>query len=220
MTLLQSKTLSTGAGFHHETIHVYTENAFVNVHNQKILEALNNEMFAVPAVEILPINIVASQRIKEALDRNQTDNGGLASVIEIKVNSRAMLTVNVDLNDRLVNGQLGTVKLISKNVNGEVTKIYIKFDDAGAGQKEINIDTFAKQNSWVPLETFDADIKLKVSSYVVIKRTLSPLILAWACTVHKVQVLSLPKIVVGFDLHRPRNFNHAQIYVALSRVTS
>ena len=221
MTLLQSKTLSTGdRGFHHEFLHVYAENAFVNVHNQKMLEALNNEMFVVPAIDILPINIVASQRIKEALDRNQTDNGGLASVIEIKVNSRAMLTVNVDLNDRLVNGQLGTVKLISKNVNGEVTKIYIKFDDAGAGQKEINIDTFAKQNSWVPLETFDADIKLKVNSYVVIKTTLFPIILAWACTVHKVQGLSLPKIVVAFDLHRPRNFNHVQIYVALSRVTS
>ena len=101
-----------------------------------MLEALNNEMFVVPAIDILPINIVASQRIKEALDRNQTDSGGLASVIEIKVNSRVMLTVNVDLSDRLVNGQLGTVKFISKNVNGEVTKIYIKFDDAGAGRKK------------------------------------------------------------------------------------
>ena len=136
-----------------------------------MLEALNNEMFVVPAIDILPINIVASQRIKEALDRNQTDSGGLASVIEIKVNSRVMLTVNVDLSDRLVNGQLGTVKLISKNVNGEVTKMYIKFDDAGAGQKKINNDIFEKQNSWVPLETFDADIKLKVNSYVVIKTT-------------------------------------------------
>ena len=119
MTLLQSKTLSTSdRGFHHETLHVYAENAFVNVHNQKMLD------------------IVASQRIKEALDRNQTQSGGLASVIEIKVSSRVMLTVNVDLSDRLVNGQLGTVKFISKNVNGEVTKIYIKFDDAGAGRKK------------------------------------------------------------------------------------
>ena len=44
--------------------------------------------------------------------------------------------------------------------------------------------------------------------------------LDWACTVHKVQGLSLPKIVVSFDLHRQRNFNYGQIYVALSRVTS
>ena len=44
--------------------------------------------------------------------------------------------------------------------------------------------------------------------------------LAWACTVHKVQGLSFPKIVVSFDLHHQRNFNHGQIYIALSRVTS
>ena len=34
------------------------------------------------------------------------------------------------------------------------------------------------------------------------------------------QGLSLPKIVVSFDLHCQRNFNYGQIYVALSRVTS
>ena len=33
-------------------------------------------------------------------------------------------------------------------------KIYIKFDDAGASQKKINKDTFAKQHSWVPVEKF------------------------------------------------------------------
>ena len=58
-----------------------------------------------------------------------------------------MLTVNVDLRDRIVNGQLDTVKHICKNLNGKVTKIYIKFDNAGAGQKKINKDTFSKQHS-------------------------------------------------------------------------
>ena len=149
----------------------------------------------------------ASQRIKEPLDQNQTDTGGLASFIKIKVNSRVMLTANVDLSDRLVNGQLGMIKHISKNMNGDVTKIYTKFDDAGAGQKKINKDNFAKQHSWVPVEIFEADIKLKTNSYVVIKRTQFPIMLAWACTVHKVQGLSLPKIIVSFDLHRQRNFN-------------
>ena len=114
LTLLQSKTFSTaGRDFHHEILHIAAENAFVNAHNQKMLEAINDEMCVVPAINILPKNI-ASQRIKEALDRNQTDTRGLASVIKIKVNSRVMLTVNVDLSDRLVNGQLGTVKYISK----------------------------------------------------------------------------------------------------------
>ena len=69
-----------------------------------------------------------------------------------------MLTVNVDLSDRLVNGQLGTVKHIFKNLNGEVTKVYIKFVDVGAGQKKINKDTFAKQHSWV-VEKFEGKLQ-------------------------------------------------------------
>ena len=184
-----------------------------------MLEAINDEMCVVPAIDILPKNI-ASQRIKEALDQNQTDNGGLASVIKIKVNSRVMLTVNVDLSDRLVNGQLGTVKHISKNLNGKVTKIYIKFDNVEGGQKKINKDTFSNQYSWVPVEKFETDIKLKANSYVVINRAQFSIMLAWTCTIHKVQGLSLPKIVVSFDLHRQRNFNYGQIYLVLSRVTS
>ena len=44
--------------------------------------------------------------------------------------------------------------------------------------------------------------------------------LAWACTVHKVQELSLKKVAVSFQLLKQRNFHYGQIYVALSRVTS
>ena len=42
--------------------------------------------------------------------------------------------------------------------------------------------------------------------------------LAWTCTAHKVQRLSLPKIVVSFGLQRRRNSIYGQIYVALSRM--
>ena len=124
LTLLQSKTLPTVAWeFHDETLRIFAENAFVNnVHNQKMLDAINDKKSAIPAIDILPKNI-ASHRIKEALDRNRTDTGGLASVVKIKANWRVMLTVNMDLSHRLINGQLGTVKHISKNLNGAVTKI-------------------------------------------------------------------------------------------------
>ena len=45
-----------------------------------------------------------------------------------------------------------------------------------------------------------------------------PLSLAYACTVHKVQGLTLPNVVFSFILEKQRNFNSGQIYVAISRV--
>ena len=44
--------------------------------------------------------------------------------------------------------------------------------------------------------------------------------LSWACSVHKVQGLSLNTAVISFDLLRQRSFNSGQMYVALSRVKS
>ena len=44
--------------------------------------------------------------------------------------------------------------------------------------------------------------------------------LAWACTVHKVQGKQFKEVVISFNLNRQRSFNYGQMYVALSRVTS
>ena len=132
------------------------------------------------------------------------------------------LTVNVDLQDRLVNGQLGTVKHIVLNSQNNVSKMYINFNDCKAGLKKLNTDNFARKHLWFPIDKTTVDIRIKSnkSSSPVIKRTQFPLMLAWACTVHKVQGLSFNKVVVGFQLLKQQNFHYGQIYIALSRVTS
>ena len=50
--------------------------------------------------------------IEEVLNRNQSETGDLARILEVKVNARIMLTVNIDIADRLINGQIETVKHI------------------------------------------------------------------------------------------------------------
>ena len=45
-----------------------------------------------------------------------------------------MLTSNLEIDDRLVNGLVGTVKQI-KYKNNEVSVVYVKFNDNHAGRK-------------------------------------------------------------------------------------
>ena len=42
--------------------------------------------------------------------------------------------------------------------------------------------------------------------------------LAWACTVHKVQGKQFKEIVISFNLFKQRSWNNGQMYVALSRI--
>ena len=74
----------------------------------------------------------------------------------------------------------------------------------------------------VPIKREETSIylnKYKTKS-PAIKRTQFHVVLSWACTVHKVQGLSLTSAVVSFDLEKQRSFNEGQMYVALNRVTS
>ena len=99
--------------------------------------------------------------INKALLRNQSQTVGLAQILHVKVNARVMLTANVDISDRLINGQIGTVMHVRLSSSNNVIKIYIKFDDVEAGLKKISTDHFARQNMWVPIEKAETNIVFK-----------------------------------------------------------
>ena len=150
-----------------------------------------------------------------------TETGGLAYSLKLKINARVMLTTNINIQDRLINGQIGTVKHIEIKEN-EVKTIYLELDVKRAGQFRMSgNDIIAKNNERVPIkreETYIYINKYKTTS-PSIKRTQFPLALSWACMVHKVQNLRLMSAVVSFDLENQKLFNEGQVYVTLSRVT-
>ena len=66
-----------------------------------------------------------NHKINEVLNHIQCETAGLTQVQEIMAEARGMLTVDIDLKDRLVvNGQLGTAKYISQGSINSVIKIY------------------------------------------------------------------------------------------------
>ena len=136
-----------------------------------------------------------------------------------------MLTTNLNIEDRLISGQMGKVTYIQLNqFSGNPQIIYVKFDDSNSGKETIRKsgDPYATENNVVPLVPVLSKIKVKDnrSSSSEIKRTQFPLTLGWACTIHKVQGLTLSKVIFSFELFNQRQFNYGQVYEALSRVKS
>ena len=62
----------------------------------------------------------------------------------------------------------------------------------------------------------DCLVFIKTGSSHLLKKQNIP----WACTVHKVQGLSLAEVVVSFEFESQKSFNQRQMYVASSRITS
>ena len=77
-------------------------------------------------------------------------------------------------------------------------------------------DRYARENTAVPIQPVLARIKVRPGkpSSPEVQRLQFPITLAWACTVHKVQGLTLNEVVVNFALRKQKSFNSGQIYVA------
>ena len=83
-------------------------------------------------------------------------------------------------------------------------------------------NSFARENKAVSIELVLAKIKVRLgkASSPELQRVQFPVTLAWACTIHKAEGLTLEKVVISANLIKQRAFNYGQIYVALSRSTS
>ena len=205
-------------------LHIWAENDPVSEHNNNQLEQLMTPLFILKATDLYPQNIT-KQQIDKFYLKGRSETGRLDFEVRVKVGARVMLTTNIDVADRLINGQMGTVLKIGVNeITQKPSIVYIKFDDTKAGQNltRTSGNNFAEENALVPVQPLLTKIKLhsgKASSPEVL-RIQFPISLAWACTVHKVQGLTLQNVVISFNLNRQRSFNYGQVYVALSRATS
>ncbi|XP_068712523.1 uncharacterized protein [Montipora foliosa] len=222
---INSRSISPLAGnYPSNTLHIWAENDPVNEHNNKQLEQLSTPLFVLRATDQYPPN-ATNQNINTTLSRGRSETGGLDFEVKIKEGARVMLTTNINIADRLINGQMGTVVKVDVNkVTQKPNVIYVKFDDKRAGTNLIQCSgsPFARQHRVVPIEPVLTKIKLrpgKLSSPEV-QRIQFPITLAWACTVHKVQGLTLQNVVISFHLNKQKSFNYGQVYVALSRSTS
>ena len=101
-----------------------------------------------------------------------------------------LLTLNIDISDRLINGELCSV-FDTEHSRGTKTKIYLNLDDSQVELKAKSCDRFTIKNNVMRIEPTVVEIHLSKISNLYVKRAQISLVLAWDCTFQKVQGLSL-----------------------------
>ena len=193
---------------------MFAENSLKSNFNNERLTKLNYSLIEVPSLDKNPPGVCQS-KLAKVVNRSQSQTVGLAKLFRLKKSSRVVLTSNVSIEDRLVNGQLSTIVDTKQDSLGIISKIYEKFDDENAGLTKMGSNRYASENNIVPIVRIEPKFSVSLNSGPTSYQTQFPLMLAFACTVHKVQGLTLPCIVVSFNLNRQKKFSYGQLYVAL-----
>ena len=81
-------------------------------------------MVSFDAMDQLPRGVTLSEEEPVSLRAKKlADTGNLSSRLELKIGARVMLINNIDISDRLINGQTGVVKYIKSTAEKKKTKI-------------------------------------------------------------------------------------------------
>ena len=82
-----------------DVLHIFVENAPVTRHNSNQLKQVPGELVKIQAKDQLPKNSDISDA-KQAQKRKQSETGGLEYSLELKTNTRVMLTTNINIEDQ------------------------------------------------------------------------------------------------------------------------
>ncbi len=188
-------TRNTSGGSENSNIlHIFSTNKEADGYNSTMFNSLNTQMREYAAQD-------GVLRDKDFVYEDLSDKEQLVleifnkscraeKNIQLKINSRVMLLVNLDFRLGLVNGSCGVVSAFDED------NITVKFDNGEIYDIE--------------RETFEYYFNDKV----IATRRQFPLKLAYAVTIHKSQGMTLDRLYVDCK----RIFERGQAYVAMSRV--
>ncbi|XP_049319463.1 uncharacterized protein LOC125780983 [Astyanax mexicanus] len=191
-------------------LHIFATNAQVEEHNVKQIIASCPEHICVEAQDYEKNRQTGKMQLKNG-HFSKVFNSCLPEKLLIGEGARVMLIKNIDVTDGLVNGVCGTVTDIAHDKNSTLVKtVFVQFDDQKVGQNSRKCTPPPRHiihSTPINLE------EERVNSKGGLRRQF-PLKLAWACTVHKVQGLTVKQAVISLK----KIFAPGQAYVALSRV--
>ena len=122
---------------------MFAENKPAKEHNETQLNTLDTQIILIDTIDEIHKDIVLSQSQADTIkQRKMSETGNFESQLKLKVGVQVMLTSNLDIDNRLVNGLVGTVKQVKCKTN-EVSVVYVKFNNDNAGGEATKSDVIA-----------------------------------------------------------------------------
>lgn len=121
-----------------DTIHLFSTNEETKHYNATVINA--KKTFGTKCIAIDKI----MGKLKESEKQNylnlvkefkRKDTYGLDYVLELKIDVRYMLTINIDTSDGLVNGADGILRKIEFDDQNKIKTLFIQFDNPDVGLK-------------------------------------------------------------------------------------
>ena len=204
-----------------DALFIFGTNKNVNKMNNKRLKELNGEEHMISAICLHRTIKDFSPQEGKAGEVNKTP---FQKELRLKIGAKVMLTYNVDTTDGLTNGARGELLDVLTDSKKNITKLIIRFENPNVGQEKrrCNPQIAAKYPLGTPIEKINFSFSISRSKKSIVNTASViqfPVRLAFACTAHKVQGLTIAKpqrVIINVK----DTFAAAMVYVMLSRVCS
>ena len=203
-------------------LHLYGTNELVNKHNEIELSKLDSEPKTIKAVHVHPNRPGWRPPLD---DYGNVKDTPFKDVLHLKIGSRIMITYNIQSDDGLINGTMGTVVGFAKE-QGRIVKVLVECDNKEDGAKTRKKHEAILKRLELPNATpigrhcFDYSLGKREKQHAAkVKVIQFPLTTAWALTIHKCQGENIrsPTPLVA-DIASVHKKGHGMAYVALGRI--
>uniref|UniRef100_A0A9J7Y7T4 ATP-dependent DNA helicase n=1 Tax=Cyprinus carpio carpio TaxID=630221 RepID=A0A9J7Y7T4_CYPCA len=193
-----------------DALHIFATNKEVDKYNTETVQALFTDIITIDAEDYRKDPKTGRMKILNKPATGKKDD--LLDTMQVAVGVRVMVTRNLDVEDGIVNGCFGTIaNIVTKTKDGIATvqMLGLQLDNPNAGQKHRK-KVRGEEDVLVYIERSEESLRKGAV------RRQFPIKLAYACTAHKVQGMTMQSAVVSLK----KIFEPGMAYVALSRTTS